>query len=567
MDRRAFFQQTLQAYKATEKEYPLEKSVNKYQNERMPSGLTFDSYSINTYTGQWGTKQASHLLRRILFGFTKAELIQFSGLSFTDAVDSLLNNNQQAPAPPLNNYSTPNIQDPNIPLGQTWVNDVSNGGQASFSRLLSFKSWAVGQITNQTPTIREKMTLFWHNHFATESLIVGDARGVYKLDNYLRLNCLGNFKNMVIEVSKDPSMLVYLNGFRNSKVAPDENYARELFELFTLGKDEGMQYTENDVIAAARVLTGWRINPIEVSSFFQASTHDSDNKQFSSFFGNKQITGKTGAAGANELTELIELIFERDLLIAKYLSRKIYRFFAHYAITTTIENNIIVPMANAIIQNNWEIKPALALLFKSEHFYDNGHIGSQIKNPLDFIVGFGKLLDAAIPAELVAQYAGWNLINNFCASQGLNYGDPPSVSGWPAYYQTPKYHQFWINADTLSKRKQVVEAILLPDGLRIQGTSIKIDPIAFVKKLENPENPNLLIEECATLFYAYPPSEIQKEEMKKILLNGQEQDYYWTNAWNLYTANPTNNDYILQVYIRLFLLFQYILSLPEYQLC
>lgn len=567
MDRRAFFQQTLQAYKATEKEYPLEKSVNKYQNERMPSGLTFDSYSINTYAGQWGAKQASHLLRRILFGFTKAELIQFSGLSLTDAVDSLLNNNQQAPAPPLNNYSNPNIQDPNIPLGQTWVNDVSNGGQASFSRLLSFKSWAVGQITNQTPTIREKMTLFWHNHFATESLIVGDARGVYKLDNYLRLNCLGNFKDMVIEVSKDPAMLVYLNGYRNTKVAPDENYARELFELFTLGKDEGMQYTENDVIAAARVLTGWRINPIEVSSFFQASAHDTDNKQFSSFFGNKQIIGKTGAAGANELTELIELVFERDLLIAKYLSRKIYRFFAHYAITTEIENNIISPMANAIIQNNWEVKPALALLFKSEHFYDNGHIGSQIKNPLDFIVGFGKLLDAQIPTELVAQYAGWNLINNFCASQGLNYGDPPSVSGWPAYYQTPKYHQFWINADTLSKRKQVVEAILLPDGLRIQGTSIKIDPIAFVKKLENPENPNLLIEECATLFYAYPPSEIQKEEMKKILLNGQEQDYYWTNAWNLYTANPTNNDYTLQVYIRLFLFFQYILSLPEYQLC
>ena len=547
--------------------YILEKYPNPYQNTSLPKDLETATTSVAPYTGTWNKRKAAHLLRRTLFGFNLSELNQFSGMTMNQAVNSILNVTNYNPTPPVNNYNNPNHTDPNIPLGQVWVNDTIPGqGNIRVLRYNSFRAWVAGQIVTQESNIREKMTVFWHNHFATEMEFVTDPRLAYKMNQLLRVNCLGNFKQLVKDVTKDPCMLVYLNGYKNTKTAPDENYARELFELFTLGKGPDSQYTEHDVITASRVLTGWRINFSTQETFFQASFHDTDNKTFSTFFDTKVITGKTGLDGADETDELVDMIFEKEQVLARFICRKIYRFFCYYLIEPSVETNVIHQLAQTFINSNWEIKPVLEQLFKSEHFYDQNSKACHIKNPYDYIVGFGKLLEAEMPTDLAPKYAAWRLVHQFSASQGMNYGDPPSVSGWPAYHQEPKYHQFWINSDTLTKRKQISEAILLPNGLNIEGTYIKIDPIAFVEKLQDPHLPTSLINQCCDLFYAYEPSQAKKDEMRGILLSGQDLDIYWTAAWNDYKNNPSDQTKKLIVYVRLFLFFQYILALPEYQL-
>ena len=150
-------------------------------------------------------------------------------------------------------------------------------------------------MINQDRSIREKMLLFWHNHFATETVDVGNGNLLYKHVNLMRTSALGNFKQLVRDITLDPAMLVYLNGRFNTATAPDENYGRELQELFTIGKESNPNYTEADVKAAAKVLTGWRVdtNLNTFPSYFTSSRHDSTNKVFSSFYNNTVITGRT----------------------------------------------------------------------------------------------------------------------------------------------------------------------------------------------------------------------------------------------------------------------------------
>src|SRR5699024_10279576 len=153
-------------------------------------------------------------------------------------------------------------------------------------RRKSFKAWWVGLMLNQNRSLHEKMTLFWHNLFATETASIGDARMAYKNNVLLRQYAFGNYKMLTKLVTKDAAMLRYLKGYLNTKNATDENYARELQELFTVGKDPTQQYTQSDVEAAAKVLTGFRIDTSTVTYYFDPSKHDTTNKQFSSFYNN-----------------------------------------------------------------------------------------------------------------------------------------------------------------------------------------------------------------------------------------------------------------------------------------
>lgn len=568
MNRRQFLSIQTQDNKKediVEIEPDLTQSINPYSNKKLPDGLEILSYSILPYNGNWETKHVAHLLRRTTFGFSTSDLKNFKNKSLQDAVSAIIDIVDFTPPPPLNNYSSQTVVDPNILFGQTWVNDNFTSPSLAAPRFLSFKSWATGQLLNQECNIREKMTQFWHNHFAVEAEVVQDGRFLYKYNQYLRSQCLGNFKDMVKSISKDPSMLFYLNGYKNTKNAPDENYARELMELFTLGKGADSNYTEDDVKQAARVLTGWRINISTVESNFQPTLHDTQNKTFSSFFNNQTIVGRTGTDGALEKDELIDMIFSHSDVISKHLCRKLYRYFCYYNITEQTETNVIGPLAQLLVQSNWEIKPLIQKLLLSEHFYDINSKGCYIKNPYDFVVGFTKSFQTKFAPDLAKNYSSLLVVNSFTTSQGLNYFDPPSVAGWPAYHQSPQYHQIWINSDTLTKRKQLIEILLSSNGIVTPTIDIKTDIVEFVSNLDNPSDPNDLINESLEILYAIEISSTKKTELKSILLSGQSQDFYWTDLWQTYQQNKTTENKQM-VYIRLYSLFQHLLSLPEYQL-
>lgn len=548
MDRREFL--------AARKKTPVQTNLDTV-NFRTNSGL-------NPYTGSWTINEVQHLLKRTMFGSTKADINYFMGRTMNQAVDELLNPAAPMPAPPVNEYSS---TDPNVPLGSTWVNDPTSDGTLNSARRNSFKKWWAGVMLNQDRSVREKLTLFWADHFSTETTTIGSSHYIYHHHALLRANALGNFKQLVKDVTIDAGMLRYLNGYLNTKTAPDENYARELQELFTLGKGPAVQYTEDDVKKAAKVLTGWRINNTTFSVYFDATRHDTTSKQFSSFYNNAVIAGQSGANGALETDELLNMIFQKEE-VSKYICRCIYRWFVYYKIDAGAEANVIEPLAVLFRGSNYDIKPVLSTLLKSEHFFDVLNQGCFIKSPVDQVVSAMREFRVVFPAATLTTdvYGMWNYIRNWFSSMNQDIGDPPDVSGWPAYYQEPQFHELWINSDTLPKRNQFTDT-MINTGYTRQGKKIIIDAVAFTKTLSNPADPNTLIDEVLSIIYRVPLSAASKQSIKQqILLTNQAQDYYWTNAWNAHISNPNDQSAYNTVNGRLKSFYQYLMNLPEYQL-
>jgi len=533
----------------------------------MPLTPLSSKLGLETYKGPWTKQTTNHLLNRVLFGAKQAEIKQFLAKGLSASVNELLDPTNPIPSPPVNEYNTANIIDPNVAPGATWVNQPTGDGTINALRRNSFKKWLIGVLIYQDVSIREKLTLFWGNHFGTEADTISNANYVYQHHATLRKNALGNFKTLIKEVTVDPGMLRYLNGYLNSATAPDENYGRELQELYTVGKDNAIQYTESDVKAAARVLTGWRINA-SYTSYFDATRHDTGVKQFSSYYNNKSITGKSGAAGASETDELIDMLFAKEDM-AKYICRRLYRWFVFFYIDETVEKNIIAPLAVIFKNNNFEIKPVLAALLNSAHFYDPLYIGCQIKSPFDHVIGTLRKTNVVFPnatSDYADAYLHFNNMVDQLISMGQNPADPPNVAGWPAYYQSPDYSELWINADSLPKRNKFTD-LMIETGYTRNGRKVMIDLIPFVKSISSdPSNPNQLIQDVFDLLISTEIDQSMKDNLKKqILLSGQTTDYYWTEIWAAYQSNQNTVNFNL-VNNRLKTLVKYIMNLPEYQL-
>jgi uncharacterized protein (DUF1800 family) len=543
---------------------------------------------LTPYAGTFGRDQIIHLLKRTMFGAKRADIDFFAGKTLAQTMDVLMT---PAPTPPLplRQYAastTVGVADDVIPIGTTWVYAPENGNYNG-GRTNSFKGWWINQMLTQGRSIHEKMILFWHNHFATE-VVDTTPKSAYWLHDLFRRNALGNFKSLVRDVTFDPNMLIYLNGRANIKTAPDENYGREMQELFTVGKGPNSKYTEDDVKAAAKVLTGWTISnvndPADASkskyqAVFNAGNHDTSNKQFSSFYSNKVIAGSavsnTQAFALSEFNSMLDMIFATSE-VAFFISRKLYRHFVYYDIDATVEAEIIAPMADLIKANNYDIAPALKALLSSQHFFDIGQKACVIKSPIDFMVGAAREFDMEFPtvttpvADLPIQYNAWMQLANNAASQGQSIGDPPNVAGWPAYYQEPGYHETWINTDTFPKRLRVTDTLLTTAGINLgSGKKLWIDAVKFTDSFGDAiaGDPNLLIDAALELLYRVPPTAAMRTYLKTtILLGGQASDHYWTDAWLAYKTAPTNTTNLNIVTTRLQAFYKFLIQNPEYQL-
>ncbi len=527
---------------------------------------------INNYTGKWGTNEIVHLLKRSMFGAKKADVDYFAGKTMSQAVDELLNPTSADPAPPVKEYATSTtlgvVADGNILQGTTWINDINSDGAVQSQRRGSYKKWWTGVMINQDRSIKEKLIFFLIDHFGNEASDVGNANFIYSQHQLIRQNCLGNYKDLVKAITTNTAMLRYLNGYLNTAAAPDENYARELQELFTLGKGPDSNYTEQDVKEAAKVLTGWQINGTTYQSTFNSNRHSSVNKQFSSFFNNTVITGRTGATAGNlELTDLINMIFSQSE-VAKYIVRKLYRWFVYYEIDTITESNVIVPLADIFRNSNYDLKTVLSALLKSEHFFDKANQGCMIKTPVDIVIGSMREFNVAMPTptDWDTNYGHWNTLHALMITQGVNLHDPPNVAGMPAYYQVPSYYEIWITTDSLPRRNQFTD-ILTNTGYARNSFRMQFNFVEFAKTLNNPGNPNDLLDDALNYIYRLDLSPQIKQQIKtQMLLSNQLYDYYWTNAWSAYIANPTTANFNI-INTRLKDMFRYLMNLSEYQLC
>ena len=344
-------------------------------------------------------------------------------------------------------------------------------------------------------------------------------------------------------------------------------------ELFTVGKDGGTPFSENDVKEAAKVLTGHRYNPLTapVSYYYDSTKHDTGNKTFSAFYGNTVIQGQAGTTGGSlELDALLTMIFNTQE-VAAHICRRLYTFFVYYKIDATTEANVIQPLATIFRNNNYDILPVLDTLFKSEHFYDMMQIGCVIKNPMDYFVGMIREFSIALPdnSDITKQYKAWFHFWQQGSYAALGLGDPNNVSGFLAYYQVPMFHELWINSDTFPKRITEMGSLINGNNIGSQ-IIIQLDPLVFANSLPDPSNPDYIIADSVQYLYSIDLGQNGIDYLKSILLSGQTDPTYWIDAWNDYANTPTNDPnyatYYNIVYTRLKSFYQAMMSFAEYQL-
>lgn len=553
---------------------------------------------LEPYAGEFSRSQLIHLLRRTMFGTSKEDLDYFAGKTVNEVVDELLIFPNSLSSEPLMWYTSegtasPDIDWAGVKQGEPWPGKLlppNNLGAATdnFWRGESVKHWNISQALNQGRSVYEKVVLFWHNHFPISASAVDLSERTYNYIKLLRENANASLKDLAFMITKDLAMLSYLNGEVNTRFTPDENYAREIQELFVIGKELpfDQRYTEDDVKAAARLLTGHQnvsSNYLEAKYGFVSYNHDSSDKQFSEFYGNTVIQGRTGPdAGDLELADFIEMLFNdtqalpapyshmtRADVVADYLVKKIYRFFVYYDIDENIQTNVIKPLADIYKNNNFTIKPVLETLFKSQHFFDYENTRCYIKQPMDVVIGLLRTLNIDyVRDDAVTQYSTYWTFSYRTSEMQQGYLEPPNVSGWSPFYQSPQFHKLWINSDTLPKRQDFAKSLVGWGLWSFNETpNLRLDHIEFLKTLNDPWDPNAVIDQLEELLLGRKLSAEHKQKLKQdTLLYGQITDSYWTIAWsNGISDNATQNEKDIVVYL-LVLLFDYLVRLEEFQL-
>ena len=547
--------------------------------------------SLNPNTAVLGIKNAKHLLRRTTFVYTKALIDQYSTLTPNQALDLLLMENSLSlslPYDPLPTSAPDGFWTESTNLATSFVNQYGKGTIVA--------GWWWYNAIN-TPTLKFKLSHFLSTRFTMIKNIeaFGSATEFYDYIRLLLFYSYGNYKKLAKKMTLNNSMLYFLNNTSNVKSAPNENYAREFLELFTIGKGAQIapgnytNYTESDIVQTARILTGFKrkadrsIIDSETKipkGYNQFSDHNTSSKTFSDAFNNKIIASATDAASMDtELDHYIDMIFDQPAT-AKNICRKIYTYFVKSIISTEAENEIINPLAQDLHNNGYEIIPIIRKLLESQHFYDlddsnatDETIGGMIKSPLQQLSEICTYLKATIPdptSNPLNFYNSfwWSFINNnFFLRSNMILFEPDNVAGHPPYYQAPHFDKIWISSSTLIARYRLGESLL--DGVnRISGNTNIITKIYISEVIKNgdivssPSDPLVLTSElCNALFTQETDTDRIYYFMNSFLLQGLTNNY-WTEAWNSFIS--TNNNSVVES--RLKLLVTKIVRAPESQM-
>lgn len=461
----------------------------------------------------WDIQKALHLYRRMGFGAAPDIIENAVSQNPSDLIDSLIDEAMAMPVTPApawgfwqeNDYTEIDIEVPEQieELYLQFINDMLNNG------------------------FREKLTLFWSNHFVTQLDVYNCPSYMYQYYNLLQSNVLGNLQEFVHAVGLNPAMLIFLNGFQNTEEEPNENYARELYELFTLGENNG--YTQDDIEETAKALTGWV--DIDWGNFcgpisFDSNSHDTTDKT---------IFGQTGNWGYDDVINI--LFQERSTEIAQHICSKLYANFVSH----NIESDIVDAMAATMVSNNFEIAPVLRQLFKSEHFFNENISGVIIKSPHDVFFSFMKDSNLTYNDEIVEGAA------YFANIMGQTLFNPPDVAGWEG-------NHIWINSSTLTARWQMLDYFSFwvlennPEELRNLAqiiTSSESDPVIITQEIVDYFVPNGL------------QTEAQYEQATDVFKWEVPQNYFDDGIWNL--------DWEF-AHIQVAFLLQHIFKMPEFQL-
>ena len=471
-------------------------------------------------------RKNQHLLWRAAFGPMAENANQIGDISQKNLYEILLNTSSKKPgALQVANGSFDGLVKGIQGLGK--MENLSKEQKKQLRRqsaedIKSLNLLWLGEMINSEAQLREKMSFFWHGHFACRVINIFFQQ---QLLNVIRENALGNFGDLLREVSKSPAMLSFLNNQQNRKQHPNENFAREVMELFTMGRGN---YTENDVKEGARAYTGWGFN-MDGEFVFRPFVHDNGQKTF---------LGKTGNFNGDDV---IDIILEQRTT-ANFIAKKIYKFF----VNENVDEKKVAILGDRFYQNNYDIKKLLADIFTSDWFYQEKNIGTRIKSPVELLVGIRRLL----PME--PERPELQLLFEKILGQVLFY--PPNVAGWPG-------GQGWIDSSALMFRLKLPQLLtgsgrllLTPkedddvmmgregvnDRINGQDISVNVDWNPVFKVFANTKRENL------------------SDRLNEIVL--QTKTSVNPNVLKRYTNNSSREEFIKSTIVEL-------MSTPEYQLC
>ncbi len=540
--------------------------------------------SLTPYTGNLGIKNASHLLRRITFGGTRQEIDSYASMTATQALNNLFQD-VPIPNPPIDPLT-----------GETWLNPaaVQDVNTEGFLLRRYYLSWHLEQMRASGMSAKERIVYFLHTHLPVQYSIVTRSEQLYYQNALYRYYALGNFKTMFTKLTLDNAMLKYIDNFLNTAGSPNENYAREMMELYSIGKGEQIApgdyttYTEEDIQEAAKVISGYKLDNtftnldpdtgiprgiIKTNSEGAAYLHHSGVKTFTDKFQNQQIQPNefigsyaSEEATLQELDDLMDMIFSQNAT-AEFLCRKIYRQFVYYEINEEIENDIITPLAQTFRDNDYELTPVIRQLLASEHFFDadNGittddHIGAIIKSPIELVIGTLRFFNIEIPTDTEEFYNSYSKLLNMIDNQGMRFYEPVDVAGYSAYHQAPVYNRFWVTPNNMAHRYEF--ATLLINGMS-SGLGFGLDIVDYVNNnISNPTDPNTILSELVT--YMLPePLPIDRYNYFLDILTSKFSVKHWKEEWEYSKESKDTSATRTQLEN----LITAIMQSPEYQLC
>lgn len=546
--------------------------------------------SLNQKSGTLGKRLAAHLLRRATYHVTPARIDNFANKTATQAVDELF-----LPTTPL--Y-------PNGPLywqnGNPPIFSPTNAGQGEADNIGSFPTnnaiafWRIYEASADT-SIKWKLI----NWFSTLFNLYSNYRYNFYFWKMLDTMAFQDLKRLAIKATLDNNMLRYLNNSQNNKNSPNENYAREFLELFTILKGETIgignytNYTEADISTAARVLTGFknsdsaRVDPETglLSGYANFNQHDTGNKTFSAAFGNTTITGANNSNDMfRELDDFVTMIFNQ-LETARAYVRKMYRFFVLDNISAEVETDIIEPLAIQLQNNGYQHADVLKRLLKSEHFYDeddndstNEIVGGKMKSPLEMFITSTNLLniqnsDTGLE-DLFGNPRQYGVLNEHFRILGYDPRGPNTVEGYPGFYDAPGYSKNWFSANYIYER--FTYGVSFRRGrVRNRGTYIpyQCDMVQWVENnVDDPAGPGTvsapigaadaskLVDDMLTYLLPEMPTGERYAYFENKLLGGLSP-INWYFSWAAYLDNSDDSN----VRVGIENLYNAIMSSPEFQ--
>lgn len=492
----------------------------------------------------FGYDQARHLLWRAGFGGTPEQIQTLASWGPTKAVDYILDpGNAPADKPGADTFDKNIMREPSAEeraayqkarqsqdedaLAKFRIEQQRRQGQDR-QQIGEIQRWWLKRMIETARPLEEKMTLFWHGHFATSYRTIENSYHMFMQNELLRSHALGNFGSLLYGIIRDPAMLKYLNNDTSRKGKANENLAREIMELFSLGIGG---YTEKDIKEGARALTGYTFK--DDAFEFQKNNHDASGKT---------ILGRTGNFDGDAF---VKIILEQPG-VAKFITRKLYHYFcadlpplerAGYDELPRHQQTVLRDLASTFAGGRYEIKPVLRRLFLSQHFYDKRIMNEQIKSPTQLVVGAVRSLNTPV--------RDLSILNDALDLMGQNLLMPPSVKGWDG-------GRSWINTSTVFVRQNILAFLLTgkkPRGYDANADEMKYDPMPLLEELAkaspgSEKDPSAVADYLLRLTLGSAP-ESAKDELVSL-------------------AKTTSGSVTRELVIGYLLL---ITAMPEYQLC